>query len=227
MKHRWAVAIAVVLMAFGQVASAENLSFDFSTYEGAAVMVDPTNSGSYVGSITFPQNGSGLDFEISNSNTGLDGYHGNIGGKFWVGPITSFGSIQSANLTPDSVETGFFKIVDPNGNWVQSPLSWSNMAIAGTIGGLNIEGEVNLGPWTASSSTPPTPLQSVLDGADWTTVLSFQILPKKTLTQLMGASTTFQTTYSGTLNAVPEPSTLAGLAGMGLMGLVCLWRRRK
>ena len=115
---------------------------------------------------------------------------------------------------------------DGLGHTLTADLNWSDIFVYSKLfGGLNILGAVNLSNFSYSGSNAD--LLAIANGADQSVVLSFQFSPfgKKSLADLMADGHVNSTSYSGSLSAVPEPSSCV-LLGMAALGLLAYIRRR-
>lgn len=211
MRHAFA-SIVIVIVAFalaGQAAHAEPVQFDFSSNDGAALLFTSPNV------LSFPPDTAGTrDFTVTiASDAGLVGKQGTIEGTFTVSNYQVLGSLETADVSG----TGKFTLFDASNVPLSADLTWSNVFVySATVGGLNTNPDVNLSGWTYSGSDPL--FQSITNGG--TLTLSFQFMPKQTLSQLLASGG--NTSYSGSVSAVPEPSAGVLLAGaaLGLLAFV-------
>jgi hypothetical protein len=180
------------------------------------------------GAFTFTSS-SGYQFDITSvsggvgDSVGLDGYITTgpsmvSGGPFTIGPITTIGQEQTANVTG----TGTLHITDTHSIDLTGAIQWDNIATFGVAGILDLTGTINLTGITYSGANHD--LQALAAAGSAADVVTFQFLPAMTLTQL--ASTGGSSSYSGILAPVPEPGTLS-ILGIGLAGLLGLRRLRK
>jgi hypothetical protein len=208
----------VALASCCQTSSAGLVNFDFSNVKDAAI-----NFNGSTDDISFVAGEGAVDFSITASSGTLLGLKGHIDGTFKVGTITTVGNLETASLTTSN---GLFSVVDANNVALTADLDWKEIFVfQKTIGGLNAGGAINL--TNISYSGNNADLISIKNGSQQTTSMSFQFVPSKTLAQLMADGANNSTSYSGSLNAVPEPSSCA-LLGIGALGtLACVRRRRR
>jgi len=218
MKRSFLTVLIVVLALVAQTANAANISCDFSSVAGASIKFTGTGD-----KIEFPNTGA-YDFVVTDATSpNLGGLFGTIGGTFVVGTISSpFSGVEQALLTTTD---GSFSIFDGTAS-LTANLDWKDITVFNKLSGvMNGTGIVNLSnlAYTGSNSD----LLAIKNGQDQTVVLTFQFSPlkKKSLADLMVNNQVNSTSYSGSLSAVPEPSMLVGLAGMGLVGLMLAVRR--
>jgi VPDSG-CTERM motif len=196
----------------------EPVSFDFSSLGISQVVFDGT-----AGSVAFLPDSSGYDFQISSSNLpGLAGLDGNISGTFYIGAVSSSGLLQSAPITG----TGTYSISDGSSLFTAT-LSWVDVEVFGSSGGLNASGLVNLSNFTYSGSNAA--LADLADYSDGTVVTSFQFSSLESLSQLATGGTLESTSYSGSaVVAVPDGGSTAILLGPAFLGLAAIrWRSRR
>ena len=208
--------LSVLVALCGLIATqpARALVLDFSNLVGT----DVSFSG---GSFTFTST-NGYQFAITSVNggvgdsVGLKGYV-SPGGPFTIGAITISGAIQTAPVTG----SGTLHITDALNNDLTGTIQWNDITTIGVGGILNLQGTINLTGITYPGSN--NDLGTLAAAGSASDVVTFQFVPAQTLTQLK--STGGSTSYSGSINAIPEPGTIA-LVGVGLVGLVALRRRR-
>ncbi len=211
MRRAFAVVVIVAFALAGHVANADVIEFDFSSNDGAALLVTSPNL------ISFPPDSPGArDFTVTIASApALVGRQGTIDGTFTISNYQVLGKLETADISG----TGKFTLYDAASKPLSADLVWNNVFVySSTVGGLNTNPDVNLSGWTYSGNDPL--FQSIANGA--TVTLSFQFIPKETLSLLMASGGS--TSYSGSVSAVPEPSIAVLLAG-GAAGLVPFARR--
>jgi len=156
----------------------------------------------------------GYQFSISSvlggvgDSVGLDGFV-SPGGPFTIGPITIAGGLQSAAVTG----TGTLHITDNQTLDLTGTINWISIATISVAGVLDLSGQVNLTAITYGGTN--SDLRALANAGSGSDVVTFQFVPPQTLTQL--TTTGGQTSYSGSINAVPEPGTWVLVAmGTGL-----------
>lgn len=203
-----------LLFCFALTFQARAIIFDFSNLVGT----DINFSG---GDFNFTST-NGYQFNITQVNggigdaVGLDGYI-DPGGPFSIGTITTNGLQQTASVTG----AGTLHITDLSSLDLTGSLQWDNITTYGTGGILNLTGTINLTGISYSGTN--SDLLALAGAGSASDVVTFQFTPAETLAQLV--STGGSTSYSGTINSVPEPGALA-LAAFGLAGLLAFCGRR-
>jgi hypothetical protein len=179
---------------------------------------------SFAGDSTFSfTSTNGYQFSISSvtggvgDSVGLNGYVA-PGGPFTIGTITTSGSIQSAPVTG----TGTLHITDALATDLTGTIEWVDITTIGVGGIVNLSGTLNLTSINYPGAN--SDLGALAAAGSASDVVTFQFVPAQTLTQL--ANTGGQTSYSGTILAVPEPASVT-LVVVGLMGLLAFCHRRK
>ena len=126
------------------------------------------------------------------------------GGPWSYGAITVSGVDQSANVT---TPTGSFAIDDGSIQHLLATgnINWVQVTTHSYVGGVNAAATVNISGMTYTGLN--TDLLALVAGGNGSVTLSFTFNPGKTLTQLT-TGTGYTTTYSGSLSAVPEPTTM-------------------
>jgi hypothetical protein len=185
-----------------------NLAHTDVTFAGGAFSFSSTNG--YQFSITTVNGGVG-------DSVGLKGYV-SPGGPFTIGAITISGPVQSAPVTG----SGIIHITDALANDLTGTIQWDDITTIGVGGILNLTGTINLTAITYSGLNGD--LSALATAGSASDVVTFQFVPAQTLTQLknVGGSTS----YSGSIDTVPEPGTIT-LVCLGFAGWLAFCRRRK
>jgi hypothetical protein len=157
---------------------------------------------------------NGYQFSISSvlggvgDSVGLDGFLA-PGGPFNIGAITITNGLQTAPVTGAST----LHITDNATLDLTGTINWVSIATISVAGVLDLNGQVNLTAITYSGTN--SDLAALAAAGSGEDVVTFQFVPAKNLTQL--TTTGGQTSYSGSITAVPEPGTWVLVAmGTGL-----------
>ena len=222
MKCSFLAVLIAALALVVQAANADIIGCDFATETGASIKFTGTGR-----TIEFPNAGT-HDFVITAATSpnlsNLAGLQGNISGTFTVGSITAGGGAEQASVT---TADGAFSVDDGTGHTLTADLDWKDIFVYSKLfGAMNIMGGANLTNFSYSGSN--SDLLAIKNGGDQSVVLSFQFSPvtKKSLVQLMTPGQVNSTSYSGSLSAVPEPSSCV-LLGMAALGLLAYAGRRR
>jgi hypothetical protein len=151
-------------------------------------------------------------------------YGGYITGAPWtIGAITINGATQSATVTTP----GVFTIITASGN-LTGNLSFGTITTTGTGDNINLAGAINVNG-ISYSGTDANILALLGGNTSGIFSLSAQYNSGDTLTQLThGSEAGNPTTFSGSFNAVPEPTTIVAGALMLLpLGIGALRSLRK
>ena len=178
------------------------------------------------GSFAFTSNTNGYQFTI-NSVEGGSGDSINDrgyllpGGPFNIGTITTVGGLQQAPVSG----TAILHITDASSIDLIGTITWNDITtIANTAGDLDLSGTINLNAITYPGTGTSSDLSALAAAGAATDIVSFQFSPGGgSLASLATAGG--QTSYSGSITAVPEPGTWV-LVAMGT-GLGVFFRGRK
>jgi hypothetical protein len=198
------VATILVLVFLSFQAKAITLNFDnlvgtTVNFSGGTFTFSSTNG--YQFAITSVTGGVG-------DSTGLKGFV-TPGGPFTIGTVTVSGPIQSAPVTG----TATLHITDALSTDLTGSIQWIDITTIGVGGIIDLTGTVNLTGITYPGAN--SDLGALAAAGSASDVVTFQFNPAQTLTQLK--STGGQTSYSGSIFAVPEPGTWVLVAmGTGL-----------
>jgi len=116
---------------------------------------------------------------------------------------------------------GYLTISDGTTATFTAQVNWDSILTVGGSGALNAGDTVNLSNFSYAGSNPV--LQGLAADGTGTAEVSFQYVPIQSLTALTEGAGLESTSYSGSFEAIPEPSTYAAIAGAwALLGaLVC------
>ncbi len=187
-------------------------SFQFNAANGPAFIPPFGYTSYYVGSqwtIT----------SVFGGNGSADGSLGSVyNGPFNYGPITISpdGMDQTANVTGP---LGQLVITDINQQNLTGTVNWIQVATHDDAGSLNAALTVNVTGLSYGGNI--SDLQALAANGVAGMDLTFQFSPGKTLTDLSSGSGPYETSFSGSISPVPEPTSLAlgGLAGLGILFL--------
>lgn len=209
------------------------MTLSFSNATNANIQFLGSGTGA---TINFNSNSSGQGFQITGSTSESEssvGLFGTLGGSFsyTTAQIVTTGSMQTAPVTSSG---GTLTINDGNGQTLSGAIEMVSVTTIGAAGVLNLDAAINLTDVTYSGTNQDlTQLRNEADdSAGGTVTISFQFVPAQTLTSLAAAGADNTSSYSGSietvgsLEAVPEPSSLA-VAGMGALGLIGYTLRRQ
>ena len=231
MKSSTIAVLAIALALVTQIASANIISCDFASEAGASIKFTGTGD-----TIEFPNavlDDTDLpDFVITKATSAnLGGLHGNIGGTFQVGTIVSntpFPGILVEQAPVTTIVPSTFSVNDGQGHTLTAGLDWKDITVfSSTFGAMNATATTNLS--SVSYDGDNVDLLSIKHGSGQTVTLSFQFsaVTQRSLSELMTDGQVNSTSYSGSLSAVPEPSScvLLGICALGLVAQA--WKRRK
>ncbi len=214
---RWFQLSTLAVIAAGLIGAQPGwaLTLDFSNLVGTEVV--------FSGSAFSFTSTNGYQFAITGVSGGVGDSIGNLGyvtpsGPFTIGTITTIGSIQTAPVTG----TGTLHITDSAATDLTGTITWLDVTTYGIGGIINLNGQLNLtGIAYGGTGSDLGALAAAGAASD---VVTFQFLPALTLTQL--ATTGGETSYSGSILAIPEPGSVI-LVLVGLAGLLAFGRPRR
>jgi hypothetical protein len=154
---------------------------------------------------------SGADFVIGASSIGSGvGDTGVIGGTFQIGtpillgilaPVTGAGTI--------SINDG---LGTATSDYLTANLHWNDISQIGTGGTLNFSGTINL--MNISYTGTQTALQALVNAGGAVDTIGYTFSSPETLNQLSNLSSPLETSFAGSIAAVPEPTTIIAGAMM-------------
>lgn len=205
-------------------ASAQSVNFDYLSLGSASVLFQGQGTG---GTINLPSDSlSGFAFQIENAHpSNLDGLQGIFSGTFEFG---SFSSIASGLREAPVGGTGTISIVDGS-SMLSAKVSWNTLDAFGSLEGLNFERTnepANLSDFTYSG-TINSPLYELTNLTSGLSVLNFTFGPEFPITELAQAGATNSARYSGSFEAIAEPSGCAAIIGLAAISLTALQRCRR
>ena len=223
------ILLAAGITALGLLSSSAahaQITLDFAANTRATLLFHGATKSS-LPSFQFTTGADGYQFHISDEQggtgvaLGLDGsIIPSLGTVFTYGPIVTVipGVLQTAAVTP----TGIFAISDGTGNLTGTVDLGTITTAVNSFGGINTSLNVNLTDLSYSGTNAD--LKELVSDQPGTLDVSFQFATPENLTTLAGLSS-FVTSFSGTVEEVPEPASWAMLlVGCGMLGL--LGRRR-
>ncbi len=201
-----------------------SLPLNFGDINGSQILFTPVASPAGA-NITFtPGSGTGgYGFQVS--NTGDASLVGAIGGTFnyLTSAIVTTGGLQTVGVTG----LGSLTINDNGGsggsNLTATIHGFDASFTFGSAGELNYNDRLNLSNLSYSGTNADL-LALVAGAANGIMTISFQFTSTESLTSLAANGGT--TSYSGSINTVPEPSSMA-IAALGALGLIGYGLRRR
>ncbi len=196
-------------LVFSATVGQATLSLDISAYPSSQIVFYGSSS-----QFNLTASSEGDQWWITGGGTGAaSGLFGDFFGGPWnYGGITVNGNDQSAMVTsPNST----LQINDGSGHLLTGTVNWVEVSTSSYVGGVNAAATVNITGLAYSGANVDLLAlvndYSGLGSAD----LSFQFDPGETLTQLTTGAGPYGSSYSGTLTAIPETSTM--VAGILLL----------
>jgi len=209
-------------------AGAQGISLNFSSTPGSTIQFNGAGDSFQFNNSTSTLFGgifAGSQWLIGSEANGNGSALGLLGvvnnGPFSYGPITITGTEQSAAVTGP---LGALVISSTSGN-LTGEVNWAQIETFDFSGALNASLVVNVTGLTYSGSNAD--LLKLAAGGPTAMNLSFQFSPGETLTQLSSGTSPFTTSYSGSISAVPEPTSFGSfLVGAFVLGSARLFKKR-
>jgi hypothetical protein len=222
MKFIQSFVTAIVGLALAVVSSHAQETLNFSSTTGATIQFNGSAD-----SFQFNTSTSGSQWSIGSENGGTGSALGLFG---LIGTIPfSYGTISSVTPFPGTTlevanvsgPLGALAINDGSGHLLTGNVNWVQVDTFDYSGGLNASLMINVTGVAYSGSNPD--LQTLSAGGPVSMDLTFQFSPGKTLNDLSTGSGSYQTSFSGSLSVVPEPTSF-GCFLLGLGVLTCFQR---
>jgi hypothetical protein len=226
-----AASIAALALLSSSAAHAQ-ITLDFVANKGATLQFNGATKSS-LPSFQFDSDTDGYQFNITDEQggtgvaLGLDGsIIPSLGSVFTYGPITTYHvtptiEVQTAPVTP----TGTISISDGGTHDLTGTVNFGTITTVSSGGGLNTTDlDVNLTDLSYSGTN--VDLKELVADQPGVLDISFQFGHAEDLTALSELTTSLMTSFSGTIEEVPEPSTWAMLiGGMGVLLVGMRFRR--
>ncbi len=223
------LSVAAAALTFPVVSSNAQLTFNFASTPGATIQFNGTGSSFQFNDSATPlylgtQWQIGSESGGTGSATGLSGVVNNS--PFSYGPITTSVLVpgldyEYANVTGP---LGGLSINDGAGDFLTGNVDWIQVATYNYVGAINGQLIVNVTGLSYAGSNPD--LLTLAADTPAAMSLTFQFAPGQTLSSLTSGTGPYMTSFSGSLSAVPEPSTLTmAMLGLVVCGLVTVSRR--
>jgi len=179
------------------------ITLNFQALNGTVISFDTNSTFGFTST-------NGYQFSISSSDgagdaVNLDGYV-SPGGSFTIGTIQTFGSTETAPVTGSST----LHITDTSALDLTGSIEWDTITTVSGGAVTEITGELNLTAIAYGGAN--SDLSALKAAGAGTDDITLHFSPAETLTQLTSAGG--QSSYSGTIYAVPEPGTWV-LAAIG------------
>jgi hypothetical protein len=235
MKTKYILLTGAASLALAFASNAQSvLSLNFASTPGSTIQFNGAGSSLQFNPSTSSIFGgvfNGTQWQIG-SETGGDGSAIGLLGVFNNGPF-SYGAIttvisgthidQTASLTGSP---GSLMINDGSGFDLVGTINWVEVATHDYAGAINAALTVNITDLTYAGAN--SDLTALTANGVAALNLTFQFSPGETLADLTTGSTPFQTSYSGSIASVPEPTSVACYF-LGTAILICsrLFRQKK
>ena len=190
--------------AIGFADSAKAVSFDYASTVHSFIH--------FPGNHTFTFTPNTNDFQVGSGSAA--GAFGEITGTFTIGTITN---PSPGFFTAPVTGTGTFVIHDGMGNNLTANLTWVDISQIGNHGLLNIAGGVNLSNIIYAGTNPD--LVALRNTGVASNALSFTFNRAVPLSVLRNGPGPHDTSFSGTISAIPDGGTTVALLGIALAGV--------
>ncbi|MEJ0089566.1 MAG: PEP-CTERM sorting domain-containing protein [Limisphaerales bacterium] len=235
MKTKYAILSVVSGALLACSAEAQDfLSLNFASTPGSTIQFNGAASSFQFNSSSSPIFGgvfNGTQWQIGSqtggtgSATGLLGWVNNS--PFSYGSITTIisgsGIDQTANV---SGSPGALLVNDGSGFNMTGLVNWGQISTHDFAGAINASLTVNVTGLSYAGSNPD--LLTFVANSPAALNLTFQFSPGRTLSDLTTGSGAYQTSYSGSLSVVPEPTSVGCfILGLGVLAFVRHFKRER